>query len=191
MSATAETLARLHRLSVEDYHRMGEAGVFAPGARTELIEGAIIDMTPIGSRHASAVRRLDAVFSRFLGEQVMISVQCPIVLGDLSEPQPDLALLRPRDDFYADSHPRPENVFLVVEVADASIAFDRTTKLPLYARHGIPLAWLLDLPARTLEIHRDPGDSGYARIECRGPGDLAAVPSPGLRDTSVDFTGLL
>jgi Uma2 family endonuclease len=118
-------------------------------------------------------------------------VQDPIVLGDLSEPQPDLALLRPRHDFYADSHPRPEDILLVVEVADTTVAFDRHTKLPLYARHAIPEAWLVDLPAGVLEIHRTPEEGAYARVEPLGPDDLSNVPVPGLPGVTVDLTGLL
>ncbi|MDZ7753974.1 MAG: Uma2 family endonuclease [Gammaproteobacteria bacterium] len=191
MSATAETLERLHRLTVADYHRMGEAGVFAPGARTELIEGAIIDMAPIGSTHAGALKRLNAAISRVVADKGVLSVQDPVVLGDLSEPQPDLALLRPREDFYARAHPRPEDVLLVVEVADTSVAFDRHTKLPLYARHGIPEAWLVDLPAGVLEIHRRPEEGAYTRLDRLGPDDLAAVPLPGIPDATIDLTGLL
>ncbi len=191
MSARAETLSRLHRLSVADYHRMGEAGVFVPGERTELIEGAIIDMPPIGSRHAGMVRRLDAVFSRFLRERAIVSVQCPVVLGDLSEPQPDVALLHPREDFYAAGHPGPEDVLLVVEVADTSVDFDRHTKLPLYARHAVPEAWLIDLPGQALEVHRHPEQGAYTRLERLGPGDLAAVRVPGVSGASIDLTGLL
>ncbi|MDZ7753966.1 MAG: Uma2 family endonuclease [Gammaproteobacteria bacterium] len=191
MSATAETLERLHRLTVADYHRMGEAGLFAPGARTELIEGAIVDMTPIGSPHAGAVIRLNTAFSRVEGRIGIIAVQSPVVLGDLSEPQPDLALLRPREDFYARAHPRPEDVVLVVEVADTTVAFDRHTKLPLYARSRLPEAWLVDLPAGVLEIHRRPEAGGYTRLDCLGPDDLAAVPLPGIPDTTIDLTGLL
>lgn len=191
MSAPAETLSRLHRLTVADYHRMGQAGVLAPGARTELIEGAITDMPPIGSTHAGALKRLVAAFSGVLRGRAVLSVQDPVVLGDLSEPQPDLALLRPREDFYAGRHPGPEDILLLVEVADTTAAFDRHTKLPLYARHGIPEAWLVDLPAGVLEIHREPGEEGYTRVERLGPDDLPAVPVPGIPDATVDLAGLL
>ncbi|MDZ7753956.1 MAG: Uma2 family endonuclease [Gammaproteobacteria bacterium] len=191
MSATAETLERLHRLTVADYHRMGETGVFAPGARTELIEGAIIDMTPIGSRHAACVDRLTRQVLLAVGQRAVVRVQGPLILAEYTEPQPDLALLRPREDFYARAHPRPEDVVLLVEVADTTVAFDRHTKLPLYARHGIPEAWLVDLPAGVLEIHREPEEGAYTRLDRLSPRDLAAVPLPGIPDTTIDLTGLL
>jgi hypothetical protein len=122
---------------------------------------------------------------------LIVAVQNPLLLEPWSEPEPDLVLLRPREDYYKTRHPEPKDVLLVVEVADATVAFDRHTKLPLYARHAIPEAWLIDLPAATLEIHREPGEAGYARVAPLGPGDLAAVPVPGIPNTTLDLTGLL
>ncbi len=191
MSATAETLERLHRLTVADYHRMGEAGLFAPEARTELIEGAIIDMTPIGPNHAGVVTQLNQALALAVGRSLIVAVQNPLHLGNWSEPEPDLVLLRSRDDFYRSRHPRPEDVVLVVEVADTTVAFDRHTKLPLFAHHGIPEAWLVDLPAGVLEIHREPEEGAYTRLDRLGPDDLTAVPLPGIPDTTLDLTGLL
>ncbi|MDZ7753964.1 MAG: Uma2 family endonuclease [Gammaproteobacteria bacterium] len=191
MSATAETLERLHRLTVADYHRMGEAGLFAPGARTELIEGAIVDMTPIGSRHAGTVRHLTTVLHRVLQDNLIISDQAPLILESLSEPQPDIAVLKPSADYYKTRHPGATDVILLVEVSDTSVDFGRHTKLPLYAHHGIPEAWLVDLPAGVLEIHREPEEGAYTRLDRLGPEDLAAVPLPGIPDTTIDLTGLL
>jgi Uma2 family endonuclease len=170
---------------------MGEAGVLAPEERTELIEGVIIDMTPIGSQHAAAVSRINAALTRSLAGRGVVWVQSPVILGELSEPQPDLALLRPREDYYAERHPAPADILLVVEVADTTAAFDRHTKLPLYARHAIPEAWLIDLPAGVLEIHRTPEEGGYTRVEPLGPDDLSNVPVPGLPGVTVNLTGLL
>lgn len=191
MSTPSATEPRLHRLSVADYHRLGDVGVLGPEHRTELIEGVIIDMTPIGSRHAGAVDRLSACLAPVTGGLAILRVQGPVVLGDFSEPQPDLMLLRHRDDFYAARHPRPEEVLLVVEVSDASVRMDRDTKLPLYARHGVPVVWLVDLAAAMLEIHGNPGDGAYRAVKRLGPQNLAAVPVPGLPGATLDLTGLL
>jgi Uma2 family endonuclease len=160
MSAVAEYPQR-HAISAEEYLRMGDAGVFAPEARLELIEGEIIEMAPIGSPHAGTVAILGRLLDRAAGELALLWVQNPLVLGERSVPQPDLALLRPRADSYTRSHPAAADVLLVVEVADTTLAFDAGTKVPLYARAGIAEAWIVDLQARTLRVFRDPGASGY------------------------------
>ncbi|MCE2487883.1 MAG: Uma2 family endonuclease [Desulfurellaceae bacterium] len=131
-----------HRLSADDYHKMGEAGIFDHADRVELIEGRLIDMAPIGSDHAG---QLNAVLNRAFARLALVSPQNPIRLSEHSEPQPDFAILRLRADFYRTSHPQPSDVLLVIEVADTSIRHDREVKIPLYARHGIPEVWLLDL----------------------------------------------
>jgi len=119
-----------HRFTVEEYHRMGQAGILSEDDRVELIEGEIVEMAPVGSRHAACVKRLNALLSRRAGGRALVSVQDPIRLGEHSEPQPDLALLKPREDFYAAAHPGPEDVLLVIEVAETSLEYDREVKLP-------------------------------------------------------------
>ncbi|MGH9154512.1 MAG: Uma2 family endonuclease [Acidimicrobiales bacterium] len=114
-----------HRFSVDDYYRMAESGVLGPGDRVELIEGEIVEMSPIGSRHAACLRRLVALFSEGTRGRAILSVQDPVRLDQHSEPQPDLALLRPRPDYYADGHPGPGDVLLLVEVCDTTWAFDQ------------------------------------------------------------------
>lgn len=161
MSATVRHAPRRHQHTVADYYRMAETGILPAGLRVELIEGEIIDMAPIGSRHASTVDRLAFLFNRAVGNQAWVRVQNPVRLNDFSEPEPDLALLRWRDDFYAGGHPGPQDVLLIVEVADASLEYDRDTKLPLYARHGIPEAWLIDLAGKRIERHHKPSAQGY------------------------------
>ncbi len=156
---------RRHRWTVADYHRLAEAGILGEDDRVELIEGELYEMAPIGSRHAGAVSYLNRILQQAAGNRGIVSPQNPIRLGERSEPQPDLALLRPRADWYRKDHPGPDDVLLVVEVADATAAWDREVKLPLYARHGIPEAWLVDLEAGRLEIHREPGPEGYRRIQ--------------------------
>ena len=159
-----EPLLPQHRLSVDDYYKMGEAGIFGPHERVELIEGRLIDMAPIGSDHAGKVIRFTTLLSSVLAGRALISSQNPIRLSDHSEPQPDFAVLRPRSDFYEASHPEPQDVLLIIEVADTSIRYDQEIKLPLYARHGIPEVWLLDLRNAQLEVYRQPGADGYAEV---------------------------
>jgi Uma2 family endonuclease len=145
---------------------MCEVGVFREDDRLELIEGEIIEMSPIGRRHAAAVRRLNNLLTRQLGQdEALVDAQNPIVLGDLSEPQPDLALLRPSSDFYADEHPRPEEIMLLIEVADTSLAYDREVKVPTYARYGVPEVWIADLDGAAVEVYRGPAADGYSRVE--------------------------
>lgn len=170
------TLPR-HRLTVADYHKMGEIGILSEDDRVEMIEGEIIDMAPIGSAHAACVRYLLHSFAPHLGEAAMLDIQNPLRLSDYSEPQPDLMLLKPRSDFYRRVHPQVQDVLLLVEVAETSVAYDREIKIPLYARHQIPETWLFDLKAQQLEIFLDPSSEGYKKILRPGRGERVA---PGL-----------
>lgn len=164
MSRAAEEVFRRHRLSVGDYHCMGEAGIFGVGARVELMHGEIIDMAPIGSQHAGTVTRLGQLFFSAVRGNAIVYIQNPIVLDMYSEPEPDLALLKPREDFYAASHPGPEDVLLIVEVSDSSVRYDREVKIPLYGRTGIPESWILDLGSKQVEVYRQPGERGYQEL---------------------------
>jgi Uma2 family endonuclease len=150
-----------HAVTAQEYLRMGEAGVFAPDARLELIEGEIVEMAPIGSRHAGAVKILNRLFSHLVGDRAIVSVQDPLVIGDRSVPQPDLALLKPRADSYSGAHPTPADALLVIEVADTTLVFDLGTKVQLYARAGIAEAWVIDLQDRAVRVFRDPSANGY------------------------------
>jgi Uma2 family endonuclease len=188
MSATAEDLYHRYRFSVDEYLRMGEAGILTEDDRVELIDGEIIDMPPIGLPHSGAVNRVANLFGRRLGERVVLSVQNPIRIGDFSLPQPDIALLRPRDDFYASAYPVPADILLLVEVAESSVRYDREKKLPLYAAAGIPEAWLIDIPARKLIIHREPSADGYRHsTEAH---DLGRLTASALPDCPIDLRGL-
>ena len=161
MSTSPQDLMQRHRLSVDEYHRMGSTGILPEDSRVELINGEIIDMAPIGSRHAAAVRQLTHILSRAVGDTAIVSVQNPIQLDPHTESQPDLALLQPREDFYKTAHPRAGDVLLVIEVADSSLRYDREIKIPLYARHGIPEVWLVDLLDNRLLHFRDGASEGY------------------------------
>lgn len=168
---------------------MAQAGILAEDDRLELIDGDLIDMTPIGSRHAGAVKRLASLLGGAVRGTAIVSVQDPIQLDRYSQPQPDLALLRPRADFYAQSHPQPADVLLVVEVAEASLDYDRDVKVPLYARHGVPEVWLLDVAGRCMTVYRAPGPDGYGqqrRITRAEPISPALLPA-----AVVDLTDLL
>jgi Uma2 family endonuclease len=166
----SEPLLMRHRLSVHDYRRMGEAGVFEPDARVELIEGEVIDMAPIGTRHAAMVTRLGRLL-RAAEDEAIVRVQNPIRLDDFSEPEPDLALVRHRDDFYAAAHPEAEDILLLIEVTDTSARYDREIKLPLYARHGVGEVWIVELEARLVRFFRQPDGDAY--------GDITATETPG------------
>ncbi|MFQ5650806.1 MAG: Uma2 family endonuclease [bacterium] len=151
--------------TVEEYHEMAHSGILTGEDRVELLAGEIVEMSPIGSRHAACVNGLNLMFYASLQGRALVSVQNPVRLSRHSEPQPDLALLKPRDDFYATAHPGPKDVFLVIEVAETSAELDRQTKVPLYAEAGIPEVWIFDLQAREVEVYRKPFERTYSVIE--------------------------
>jgi Uma2 family endonuclease len=161
--------------TVHEYYLMLQAGILTEDDRVELIEGEIVQMTAIGSRHAACVDRLNQLFSTRVVERAIVRVQNPVRLSEYSEPQPDLALLKPRPDFYAGAHPGPLDMLLLVEVADTSAGVDRAAKMPLYARAGIPEAWLVDLQADQVEVHRQPAPQGYQEVCSLGRGTQLGV----------------
>ena len=175
--------------TVAEYYRMAEAGILSEEDRVELLEGKIVNMSPVGSRHAACVRRLDALFGRGVGLVAQVSVQNPIRLDDLSEPEPDLALLRPREDFYAQEHPGPADVLLVVEVADTSGDHDRSAKVPLYSRAGIPEVWLVDLSENLVEMYAAPQGGSYRDFRQARPGE--SVTPRSLPDLTIPIDAVL
>jgi Uma2 family endonuclease len=178
------------RFTVDDYHRMAEVGILTEDDRVELLDGEIVEMSPIGSDHAGHVKRLIALFTSRLGARVVVSVQDPVSLSRHSEPQPDVALLRPRADFYAGSHPQPEDVLLLIEVADTSVETDRRIKLPLYAQAGLREVWLLDLDAERLEVYREPAAEGYREVHVLARGqEIAPQAFPDLTLRVDDLLG--
>jgi Uma2 family endonuclease len=156
------TVIGTRRFSVEEYHRMAEAGILKPNDRVELLDGDIISMAPMSSRHAATVRKITKFFQRALAEKATVSVQLPIRLDDHSEPEPDVALLRADPGDYAEAHPVPSDVRLLIEVAQSSLGFDRDVKIPQYARAGIGETWLVNLELQQVEVFREPGPLGYA-----------------------------
>lgn len=149
------------RFTVEEYYRMAEAGILREDERVELIEGEILEMSPIGRRHAACVARLDDLLRQKTRGKFLIWPQNPVQLNDLSKPQPDIAILKKRKDYYAGLNPAPADVLLIVEVADTTVQHDRTVKAPLYARAGIPEVWLVDLPGEAVEIYARPEQGEY------------------------------
>jgi Uma2 family endonuclease len=178
-----------HRFTVEQFDRMGEVGLFHEDDRVELLDGEVVELTPIGPYHAACVRRLEARLHAGAGARVTVSGQSPIVAGRFWEPQPDVCLLVPRDDFYARAHPRGTDVLLVIEVADTSAQQDRERKIPAYAAAGIPEAWLVNLPADTVEIHRDPRDDRYAQVRAAHRGET--ITSLALPDLTLRVDDIL
>lgn len=157
--------------SVTDYHRMAEVGILTEDDRVELIEGRIIVMSPIGSRHAACVKRLNTSLNQQIAGNALVSIQDPIQLNDYSEPEPDVALLCMRDDFYSAGHPTAEDILLAIEVADSSEGYDREEKLPLYARSAIPEVWLVSLPKSRVEVYTEPFGDIYRHVHYALPGD--------------------
>ena len=162
-------IVRRH-FNTAEYYRMAAAGVLTEDDRVELIEGEIVEMNPIGSRHAACVGRLTEDLGRLAGGEAIVWVQNPVQINDYSEPLPDVALLKRRDDFYAQANPQPTDVLLIIEVADSSVEYDRDIKIPLYARAGVPEAWLVNLPEEAVEIYARPLNNAYqeTRLVKRG-----------------------
>src|SRR6185369_598613 len=156
--------------TVDEYDRMTDAGILSEDDRVELIEGELIKMSPIGKVHASSVDRLSEIFHRRAVQYAIVRSQNPIRLDNYSEPQPDIILLKRRDDFYRGEVPTPEDVLLIIEVSDSSVEYDRNVKVPLYARAGIPEVWLQDLSRDRIESYSDPVKGVYqkSRIIERG-----------------------
>ncbi len=180
-----------HRFDVDDYHRMAAAGILSPEDRVELIEGEIVDMAPIGSEHAATTDRLNELVARAVadGQSAGRGIQDPLRLDRRNEPQPDLMLLRPRPDVYRSGHPTAADVLLLVEIADSSLAWDRGPKLALYARHGVPEVWIVDLVGRAVEICRAPGPEGYAERRRLSEGDVTPMLVPSLTIGLAELLG--
>ena len=168
---------------------MAETGVLRPDARVELLNGRIIDMSPIGPFHGGVTKYLLEIFTAASRGRWRTSVQDPLHLDEHSEPQPDLMLLKPAADYYRNRHPLPEDVFLLVEVSDTTLELDREEKLPAYGRAGITEAWIVNLNHGTVEVYRDPHFTGYGSKAILRPGDQASPLA--FPDAVVDLAELL
>ena len=176
--------------TVGEYYRMAEADILTEEDRVELIAGQIVAMSPIGSRHAACVKRLNLLMGKMVGDSMLIGVQDPITLDAYSAPEPDLVLLRPRADFYAAAHPSAADVLLAVEVADTSADYDREVKLPLYAQAGLPEVWLIDLQKGRIEVYARPHGGEYQqRVEVTADATLTSPTIPQLALAAADVLG--
>jgi Uma2 family endonuclease len=171
MQQTAPPVPTRHRFTVDDLERMVRSGILLEDARVELIEGELYDMNPIGWAHQAVVDRMTAFFVRSLDDRAIVRTQGPIRLSERTLPQPDLALLRPRPDYYRQAGPTPADVFLLVEVSDTTLVYDRDVKLPLYARADIPEVWLIDLPGQRVLVFREPVGGRYRDTLTFRPGE--------------------
>lgn len=170
MAVDVERPRRL--FTVEEYHRMADAGILGEDERVELIEGEIVQMAPIGPRHIGCVINATRLFITRLGDRAVVSPQNPVVIPPRSEPEPDLLLLRPRTVSYSRELPTSQDVLLAVEVADTTVRFDRLVKARLYARAGIAEFWLCLAADGAVEVYRRPSNDGYAGMTLHGPGEL-------------------
>lgn len=178
-----------HIFTVDKYHRMAEMGILTEDDRVELINGEIITMSPINSPHASVVDRVSNFLKGEIGKSVIVRVQSPLLLSDLSEPEPDITLLVPRDDFYASAHPQPEDVYLLIEVADSTVQIDRQVKLPLYASAGVLEVWIVNLPDQQVEVYRGLMNNRYQAREVAKGDQIITVPHFMLSITAQDLLG--
>ncbi|KPJ88404.1 MAG: hypothetical protein AMJ53_16870 [Gammaproteobacteria bacterium SG8_11] len=165
MATKASDIIKKHLLTVDEYHRMGETGILKQQDRVELIQGEIVDMAPIGSKHAGTVLYLSKALNKILDEKADVYGQSPIVLNNLNEPEPDIVLLKPRDDDYRNALPKSEDILLIIEVAESSLQYDREIKIPLYAKYGIPEVWLVDLENNQLTTYSSPKNDQYEKVK--------------------------
>lgn len=178
------------RISCDFYHTMIASGGLTPDDRVELIDGYLVTKISIGPNHGAVVNRLNRLLNRKLGDGAIVTVQNPITIHDYSEPEPDIVVVKFREDFYAKQHPQPEDVLLIIEVADSSLAYDRNAKVPLYAAAGIPEVWLVDLPQSEIHAFRRPEGAVYTEQQSYKAGDALAVPGFEHIQISVSELGL-
>ncbi len=171
----ATATVRKHLTDINEWQRLGEANIFPPDSRLELIEGEILEMAPIGFNHSGHINRLVKLLTKLIPGDIIPSVQNPLRLGDLSEPEPDFMLLKPNADFYCSRHPNADDVLLLIEVADSSLSFDQNQKLHLYARHKIPEYWLMNLKDACIEVYRQPHDDIYGEKTTLRVGDSTSL----------------
>ncbi|MEM9120584.1 MAG: Uma2 family endonuclease [Cyanobacteria bacterium P01_F01_bin.56] len=163
MIATPQSPTQLRLISTTDYHRMAEVGILGADEQVELLAGQIIQKMPKGPAHSALCKRIEKLLERRLGEQVLVRLQAPIRLDNYSEPEPDIAVVRPQDDFYASHHPTSADFHLIIEVADTTVERDLSSKAALYSTAGILDYWVLNVSARQLHVFRDPSPDGYQR----------------------------
>jgi Uma2 family endonuclease len=176
--------------TVDEFNRMAEVGIFGPKPRIELIEGEIIEMAPIGMRHMGCVNRATALLITRLGARAVISVQNAVVLSNYTEPQPDIVVAKPRDSYYGDKYIAPEDTFLVIEVSDTTVRYDRDRKMPLYAKAKVPEVWIENLQNDVVLVYRDPDPKGYKTALTLHRGEALTIAAfPEIQFKVEDFLG--
>jgi Uma2 family endonuclease len=183
-----EVAATRRRFTRAEYYRMAEVGILGRRDRVELIRGEIVEMSPIGRRHQAFIDNLSRLLILRLADDAIVSVHGPLALADDTEPEPDLVVLRRRDVPYKEREAWAEDALLVIEVAESSLAYDRSTKMRLYAEAGIPEYWVVDCAAETVEVHRGPGPDGYRDVsQVAGGAMLTLQAFPGVELTPADI----
>lgn len=181
-------LIKRHSFTTDEYEAMIHAGVLTKDHRVELINGEIVEMSPIGPLHASIVSRLIRLFTQRVGDRAIVNVQNPIRADEQSEPQPDVVLVKYRDDFYRDAHPTPADTLLVIEVADSTLDADRRIKIPLYAQSGVPEVWIVNVLDECIEIYRQPARGDYQeKRTLRGDAVVAPANLPEAQIKAADL----
>jgi Uma2 family endonuclease len=187
--AMAESISPHRRITIDEYYDMARTGLIAPDARVELIEGEVVHVAPIGDRHGDAVEKLDELLHRAVTGRARVRCQMPVRLGRYSQPEPDLVVVRQRVGPNDRGHPSAADVFLIVEVSDSTLRYDLDVKVPLYARHGVPEVWVIDLKHHTLHLHRSPVQGSYQDIASVPDGAPIAI--PGVDSTAIDLSEIL
>lgn len=188
--AIRSTVPTRRRFTVEEYHQMGEAGILGPEDRTELIDGEVVLMPPIGDWHQETVDRATELFVLRFGDVARVRIQGPARLDPHNEPQPDVLLLRRKSGFYGAGHPGPEDVLLAIEVSDTTVRYDRQTKIPLYARLGVPETWQIERRRDTVTVFRNPSPDGYQDVRVLSRGDtIVPIAFPDREVAVVDLLG--
>lgn len=168
------TLPARKIFTVREYHKMIDAGVFVGNSDWELIEGEIVKKMTVGDYHISCVNRLNMFFAVKLAGKAIVSVQNPVVISDVSEPEPDVTILRFREDFYASGKATAKDVLLLIEVSDSTVSYDRSTKIALYGEAGVSEVWLVNLPRQILEVYTEPQNGKYKVVKKVGKNETVA-----------------
>lgn len=173
-------------INVDDYYKMAATGMLKPDENVELINGEIYTMAPVGSKHSAVVRQISTILTQSYADEIIISSQQPVHIDQWNEPEPDIALLKYRKDYYVTAHPNPSDVLMIAEVSDTTYEFDRNMKLPLYALGGIPVYWIIDLSKNCIEVYEEPLENQYRKRTLFFPGDEIS-----LMDGSYDVAEIL
>jgi len=164
------------QINVSEYYKMAEVGILKREEKLELIQGEILRKFPNSPRQAGFSKRLNAVLGKIIADKALLSIKHPLRIDENNEPEPDIAVLKYREDYYSSAHPKANEVFFIIELAEKSLNFDRKIKAPLYAKAGIPVCWILDLKHEKLEIYSNPQYGIYRRNDFKKKSDKLKIP---------------